>query len=164
MPKSEEHKEENLLGAIARGTIDGGQLAFNVAIMLISFLALVALINGIFGGTHNFLGAHHIHFPVLAWNAILGLFFAPVAWLIGIPWHDARMVGNLLGTRMVINELVPTPCWARRKRQLICARSPSPLSLCAASQISAPSACRSAASALWHPHSAAILHDSASAP
>src|SRR5271165_3301748 len=63
MPKSEEHKEENLLGAIARGTIDGGKLAFNVAIMLISFLALVALINGILGGAHNWLGGHHIPFP-----------------------------------------------------------------------------------------------------
>ena len=105
MPKSEEHKEENLLGAVARGTIDGGQLAFNVAIMLISFLALVALINGILGGTHNLLGAHHIPFPS-SLNAILGFFFAPIAWLIGIPWHDARLVGNLLGTRMVVNELV----------------------------------------------------------
>src|SRR5256885_2469009 len=47
------HKDANVLGAIARGTIDGGQLAFNVAIMLISFLALIALINGIFGGIHN---------------------------------------------------------------------------------------------------------------
>ena len=105
MPKTEEHREENLLGAVARGTIDGGQLAFNVAIMLISFLALVALINGILGGTHNLLGAHHIPFPS-SLNAILGFFFAPIAWLIGIPWRDARLVGNLLGTRMVINELV----------------------------------------------------------
>ncbi len=105
MPKSEEHKEENLLGAVARGTIDGGQLAFNVAIMLISFLALVALINGILGGAHNLLGAHHIPFPS-SLNAILGFFFAPIAWLIGIPWRDARLVGNLLGTRMVVNELV----------------------------------------------------------
>ncbi len=47
------HKDANVLGAIARGTIDGGQLAFNVAIMLISFLALIALLNGIMGWTHN---------------------------------------------------------------------------------------------------------------
>lgn len=105
IPKTEEHREENLLGAIARGTIDGGRLAFNVAIMLISFLALVALVNGILGGTHNLLGARHIPFPS-SLNAILGFFFAPIAWLIGIPWHDARLVGNLLGTRMVVNELV----------------------------------------------------------
>jgi len=105
MPKSEEHKEENLLGSIARGTIDGGKLAFNVAIMLISFLALVALVNGILGGAHTWLGWHHIPFPS-SLNQILGFLFAPIAWLIGIPWHSARLVGNLLGTRMVINELV----------------------------------------------------------
>jgi CNT family concentrative nucleoside transporter len=105
IPQSALHKEENLLGAIARGTMDGGRLAFNVAIMLISFLALVALANGMIGGLHNWLVPHHIPFPV-SLNAILGFFFAPVAWLIGIPWHDARLIGNLLGTRMVINELV----------------------------------------------------------
>ena len=105
MPPSDEHKNENLIGAIARGTIDGGQLAFNVAIMLISFLALVSLTNGIFGGIHNYLAPHHIPFPT-SLNAVLGFFFAPVAWLIGIPWHEAPLVGNLLGTRTVLNELV----------------------------------------------------------
>jgi CNT family concentrative nucleoside transporter len=105
MPASEEHKEENLIGAIARGTIDGGQLAFNVAIMLISFLALVGLTNGILGGIHNYLATHHIPFPS-SLNAILGFFFAPVAWLIGIPWHEAPLIGNLLGTRTVLNELI----------------------------------------------------------
>src|SRR5450755_884667 len=55
MPINEEHKDENLLGAIARGTIDGGRLAFNVGIMLISFLALIGLLNGMLGGIHNWL-------------------------------------------------------------------------------------------------------------
>jgi CNT family concentrative nucleoside transporter len=106
MPKSEEHKEENLLGAIARGTIDGGRLAFNVAIMLISFLALIALMNGILGNIHHwFMGHHFAYFPS-SLDAILGVAFAPIAWLIGIPWHDARIVGDLLGTRMVLNEVV----------------------------------------------------------
>jgi CNT family concentrative nucleoside transporter len=105
MPPTEEHANENLLGAITRGTIDGGSLAFNVAIMLISFLALVSLANGIFFGIHNFLAPHHIPFPT-SLNAILGFFFAPVAWLIGIPWHECKLVGNLLGTRTIINELV----------------------------------------------------------
>jgi CNT family concentrative nucleoside transporter len=105
MPPTEEHKNENLIGAIARGTIDGGALAFNVAIMLISFLALVSLANGILGGIHNGLAPHNIPFPS-SLNAILGFFFAPVAWLIGIPWHEARLVGDLLGTRTVLNELV----------------------------------------------------------
>jgi concentrative nucleoside transporter, CNT family len=106
MPEGEEGlRDENLIGSIARGTIDGGRLAFNVGIMLISFLALIALVNGILGGLHNWLGYHHIPFPH-SLDAILGFFFAPVAWLIGIPWHDAPTVGNLLGTRMVLNELV----------------------------------------------------------
>src|SRR5205807_832968 len=56
MSKEEMPKDQNLLGAIARGTIDGGQLAFNVAIMLISFIALVALANGIMGGVHHYWG------------------------------------------------------------------------------------------------------------
>jgi len=106
MPKEMEHKEENLLGAIARGTIDGGRLAFNVAIMLISFLALIALLNGLLGGMHNwFLKEHFPWFPS-SLDALLGFFFSPIAWLIGIPWRDARIVGDLLGTRMVINEVV----------------------------------------------------------
>ena len=53
------HKDANLLAAIARGTIDGGRLAFNVGIMLISFIALIALLNGIMGGIHN----HFAFFP-----------------------------------------------------------------------------------------------------
>ena len=106
MPPSEEHASENFVGAIARGTIDGGALAFNVAIMLISFLALVGLLNATMTGVSNFAWAHgHIPFPHTL-NAILGFFGAPVAWLIGIPWHEAKAIGNLLGTRAVLNEFV----------------------------------------------------------
>ncbi len=106
MPPSEEHRNENFVGAIARGTIDGGQLAFNVGIMLISFVALVGLANGIMLDLSNFAWAHgHIPFPH-SLNAVLGVAGAPVAWLIGIPWHNARAVGNLLGTRMMINEFL----------------------------------------------------------
>ena len=106
MPPSEEHRDENLVGAIARGTIDGGQLAFNVGIMLISFVALVGLANGIMLDLSNFAWAHG-HIPVPhSLNAVLGVVGAPVAWLIGIPWHNARTVGNLLGTRMMINEFL----------------------------------------------------------
>jgi Nucleoside permease len=106
MPPGEEHKSDNFIAAIARGTIDGGQLAFNVAIMLISFLALVGLFNAMMLGTSNFLWAHgHIPFPH-SLNSVLGIIGAPVAWLIGIPWPEAPAIGNLLGTRAVLNEFV----------------------------------------------------------
>jgi concentrative nucleoside transporter, CNT family len=96
-------KSENLLGAIARGTTDGLGLALNIAAMLIAFLALIALVNGVMGGIHNRLGL--MWFPS-SLQQIFGTLFAPVAWIIGIPWHDCILVGNLLGTRMVLNELV----------------------------------------------------------
>jgi CNT family concentrative nucleoside transporter len=118
MPVQEEHKEENLLGAIARGTIDGGKLAFNVAIMLISFLALITLLNGILGGVHNWLAAHHFRYFPASLDSILGKIFAPVAWVIGIPWHEAGIVGNLLGTRMVINEVVAYSLLGAQKASL----------------------------------------------
>jgi len=94
-------KKENLLGAIARGTTDGLHLALNIAAMLISFLALIALLNGILGGIHG-----HIAWFPSSLESILGTLFAPVAWVIGIPWHDCSTIGNLLGTRMALNELV----------------------------------------------------------
>jgi concentrative nucleoside transporter, CNT family len=94
-------KESNVLGAIARGTVDGLHLALNVAAMLITFLALLALVNAIMGWTH----LHIAWFPY-SLQQVFGWVFAPVAWLIGIPWHDAPLIGNLLGTRMVLNEFV----------------------------------------------------------
>ena len=103
MPKDELHKDENLIGAIARGTIDGGKLAFNVAIMLISFLALVALLDSLLVWTH---GLNYMHWVPGSLGQILGFFFAPVAWLIGVPWHDCGAIGNLLGTRMALNEVI----------------------------------------------------------
>jgi len=103
IPKDELHKDENLIGAIARGTIDGGKLAFNVAIMLVSFLALVALLDSILNWTHGLYGMFWVP-PSL--GQILGFVFAPVAWLIGVPWHDCGVIGNLLGTRMALNEVI----------------------------------------------------------
>jgi CNT family concentrative nucleoside transporter len=103
IPEDEEHKEENLIGAIARGTIDGGKLAMNVAIMLISFLALVALLDSLLGWVHMHNGLHWIPGSL---GEILGFVFAPVAWLIGVPWRDCGIIGNLLGTRMALNEVI----------------------------------------------------------
>lgn len=97
---------ENLLGAVARGTSDGLHMALNIGAMLIAFLALIALIDGILHGIHNGL-AHFgfLWFPS-SLEGIFGVLFSPVAWVIGIPWHDCGTIGNLLGTRMVLNELV----------------------------------------------------------
>src|ERR1700739_1988894 len=82
MPAME--KESNVLGAIARGTVDGLHLALNVGAMLIVFLALLALLKAMMGWVH-------IHVSWFPYNLqeVLGWIFAPIAWLIGIPWHDA---------------------------------------------------------------------------
>jgi CNT family concentrative nucleoside transporter len=99
-------RDSNFLAAIARGTSEGLGMALNVGAMLIAFLALIALANGIMGGLHNWLGGHDILWFPASLEQIFGWAFAPVAWIIGVPWHDCVQIGNLLGTRMVINELV----------------------------------------------------------
>jgi CNT family concentrative nucleoside transporter len=99
MPPAE--KESNILGAIARGTVDGLHLALNVGAMLVVFLALLALLNAMMGWIHI-----HVSWFPYSFQEILGWLFAPVAWLIGIPWHDAPRIGDLLGLRMVTNEFV----------------------------------------------------------
>ncbi|MGD0568014.1 MAG: NupC/NupG family nucleoside CNT transporter [Candidatus Sulfotelmatobacter sp.] len=103
MPEGEEQteKEENLLGAVARGTTDGLHMALNIAAMLIAFLALIALADGILGGIH-----HWVSWVPASLEKIFGAVFAPVAWVIGVPWRDCGVIGTLLGTRMVLNELV----------------------------------------------------------
>ncbi len=107
IPPNEEHKDENFVGAIARGTIDGGQCwRSTLAIMLIAFVALVGLFNAIMLAISNFAWGHgHIPFPH-SLNNVLGVVGAPVAWLIGIPWRECKVIGNLLGTRTIINEFL----------------------------------------------------------
>jgi concentrative nucleoside transporter, CNT family len=99
-------RDTNILGAISRGTIDGLHLALNVGAMLISFIALIYLVDGIFGGVHNLLAAHGVAWFPSSAEEILGWLFSPVAWVIGIPWHDCPTIANLLGLRLVTNELV----------------------------------------------------------
>jgi CNT family concentrative nucleoside transporter len=99
-------RDTNFLAAIARGTTEGLGMAINVGAMLIAFLALIALTNGIMGGIHNWLGGHGVLWFPSSLQQIFGWAFAPVAWIIGVPWHDCVQIGNLLGTRMVVNELV----------------------------------------------------------
>ena len=99
-------KEPNGLGALSRGTIDGLHLALNVAAMLISFIAVIYLCDGILGGIHSWLAPHGFTKFPSSLEQIFGWILSPIAWLIGIPWHDAGKVGSLLGTRMVLNELI----------------------------------------------------------
>src|SRR5580704_14496257 len=84
----------NIIDAAARGAGDGLHLALNIAAMLIAFLALIAMCNGVLGYFH------------LSLEQILGVVFSPVAWLLGVDFHDCRTIGNLLGTRLVLNEFV----------------------------------------------------------
>ncbi len=113
MAEVDEAKSGNLLGAISRGTGDGLNLAINVAAMLVAFLALIALANGIMGWVHGYLG----WFPA-SLESVLGWLLAPVAWLIGIPWKDASHIGSLLGIRMVGNELIAYGQLGAMKAQL----------------------------------------------
>ncbi len=103
LPQDEMHKGENFLEAVTRGTIDGGKLALNVAIMLVSFLALVALLDAMLGWVHMHHGFHWVPGTL---GQILGYVGAPVAWLIGVPWRDCAAIGNLLGMRMATNEVI----------------------------------------------------------
>jgi CNT family concentrative nucleoside transporter len=90
----------NVVGAAARGTTEGLNLALNVAAMLISFLSLVALLNLLLGRLGGLL---HVR---LSLEAILGYAFMPLALVMGVPWKEAFAIGDLLGTRMVLNELI----------------------------------------------------------
>jgi concentrative nucleoside transporter, CNT family len=89
-----EKTDVNVIDAAGRGTGEGLALALNVGAMLISFLALIALVNAILGLAH------------LSLEQIFGWVFAPIAWSMGVPWRDAPTIGNLLGTRMALNEFV----------------------------------------------------------
>jgi CNT family concentrative nucleoside transporter len=95
-----EKTDVNVIDAAGRGTGEGLHLALNVGAMLISFLALVALVNSLLGALG---GAFSMD---LSLQRIFGWVFAPVAWSMGVPWQDAPTIGNLLGTRMVLNEFV----------------------------------------------------------
>jgi CNT family concentrative nucleoside transporter len=93
----------NVIDAAAQGAGDGLRLALNIGAMLIAFIALIAMVNGILGWVHAL--------PYMGWmpetlQKIFGLIFAPVAWVMGVSWKDSPAIGNLLGTRLVLNEFV----------------------------------------------------------
>jgi CNT family concentrative nucleoside transporter len=89
----------SLMDAITRGTSDGLRLAANVAAMVIVLVSLVALVNYVLSGVV-------IAEAPLTLERMMGWLFAPVAWLIGIPWGEATVAGSLLGTKLILNELL----------------------------------------------------------
>lgn len=91
----------NTVDAAATGASDGLKLAVNVAAMLLAFIALIAMLNGILGALGGLVG-----YPQISFEMIMGYLNAPVAWLLGVPWEDCFTVGAILGKKLVLNEFV----------------------------------------------------------
>ncbi|MFQ1049956.1 NupC/NupG family nucleoside CNT transporter [Avibacterium paragallinarum] len=94
-------KPANILDAAAGGASSGMQLALNVGAMLIAFVALIALVNGLLGGIGGWFGM-----PELSLGLILGWIFRPLAWIIGVPWNEAEIAGQMIGIKLAVNEFV----------------------------------------------------------
>ena len=91
----------NVVDAAATGASDGLKLAVNVAAMLLAFIALIAMLNGILSGLGGIIG-----YPQITFELIMGYLNAPIAWLLGVPWEDCLTVGAILGKKLVLNEFV----------------------------------------------------------
>ncbi len=96
-----EERSENLVDAAAMGASDGLQLALNVGAMLLAFIALIAMVNGVLGWFGGLLDH-----PELSLELITGYVLAPVAFMLGVPWNDCQVVGSLLGKKLILNEFV----------------------------------------------------------
>ncbi|MBG5929661.1 NupC/NupG family nucleoside CNT transporter [Providencia hangzhouensis] len=98
---AEDERPANIIDAAASGASSGMQLALNVGAMLLAFIALIALINGILGGIGGW-----FDYPQLSLELLLGWLFAPIAFLIGVPWSEATVAGSFIGQKIVVNEFV----------------------------------------------------------
>lgn len=105
--KEKDQEATNLIDAAARGATDGLGLALNVGAMLLAFIALIALINGILGGVGSWFG-----FDTFSLELILGWVFAPIAFIIGVPWAEALQAGSYIGQKIVLNEFVAYAAFA----------------------------------------------------
>ncbi|HMN55402.1 MAG TPA: nucleoside transporter C-terminal domain-containing protein, partial [Sphingopyxis sp.] len=103
MPEAshDEEKPANIIMAAAQGAQTGVRLAVAVGAMVLAFVALVALANGLLAGIGGWFG-----YPDLSFQAIIGTIFRPVMWLMGVPWDESGAVGGLFGTKIVLNEFV----------------------------------------------------------
>lgn len=111
--KSDAQEYTNVFDAAASGAASGMKLAVNVGAMLLAFIALIALLNGIMGYIGTLLG-----FENLTIQYLLGIVFQPVAWLIGIPWSEANLAGSFIGQKLVVNEFVAYLDFVAYKDQL----------------------------------------------
>jgi len=98
--EQEEHAV-NIIAAAAVGAANGTRIAVNVGAMLIAFIALLSLLNGLFGLLGSLVGIEGLTF-----EGVLGLLFSPIAWLMGVPWDEAQVVGKLIGKKTILNEFV----------------------------------------------------------
>jgi CNT family concentrative nucleoside transporter len=96
----------NVIDAAATGAGDGLKLALNVAAMLLAFIALIAMLNFILGGIGQLTSINSVLGKPLSLNILLGYLLSPIAWIIGVPWSDAVMVGSLIGQKVVLNEFI----------------------------------------------------------
>ena len=94
-------ESENVIDATARGALNGGRIAVIVGCLLIAFIALIAMANGLLSGIGEWFG-----YDGLTFEKVLGWVFAPVAWLIGVPWDEAAEAGTYIGKKTVLNEFV----------------------------------------------------------
>jgi CNT family concentrative nucleoside transporter len=113
IPETEEYKNEltdkeakdnqyaNIFDAAASGAASGLHLALNVGAMLLAFIGLIALLNGLIGWAGGLVGTEDLSFQV-----ILGYVFQPIAWTLGVPWEEANIAGSFIGQKMVVNEFV----------------------------------------------------------
>jgi CNT family concentrative nucleoside transporter len=99
--KNDPDRPANVLDAAASGAASGMQLALNVGAMLLAFVALIALLNGMLSGIGGW-----FNYPQLSLELMLGWVFSPVAWLIGVPWSEANVAGSFIGQKLIINEFV----------------------------------------------------------
>ena len=108
-----ENTAVNIIDAAAQGAGDGLHLVLNIAAMLIAFLALIAMVNGGFGKVHEWFN----WFPATM-QQLFGIVFAPIAWILGVPWKDCSAIGQLLGERLVTNEFIAFIDLGKIKSQL----------------------------------------------
>ena len=97
----DEHRPANLIEAAASGATVGLKIAVSVGAMLIAFVGLIAMMNGLVGGIAGVLG-----FPGMNLETLLGLAFSPLAFMIGVPWENAALAGNFIGQKLILNEFV----------------------------------------------------------